>query len=343
MKYIKKNINTHKKSLIFLISMLVTISLSSCSSENTYISSLKMEISELSEDLEAEKENNKKLQDINNVLKKENEALKEERNDIKEKQQNDTINYNMKDFAKRIFYNENGYLDVDEIGEAFQFKGVEGYQVIPEGPGTLAHLSPINPHYMGEYFGELNKDGVGYLVNASDYTDIKISGDGLASINEHSEVAYCPYYDPKNNGKDSTEGYPGYILCVSNTPSVEDKTKTIYDFDTFEVLISDCTLRDNSLAWHMTDREIYIEPYLKENGYEGEYNCTIIKKDGINYLVDYSSFKPLAEDVKDIECKIDDAGVRIVTITHSDGSETIYLNEALQPIQTDILTKKLKK
>lgn len=349
-----------KNALLVLTSIVTVTSLSACS-EKYYeeeMENLKETIENLEDDLalkETEIENlhieKEGLEETIKDLKKETANLETEllksipENNEEIEDDLSLTNGISKDSAYRIFYDEDGFLDIDYIGDAFQFSGAEDYQMTGKDGITISHQSPINLHKMGEYFVELRKNGVGYLVKATDYTDVLISGLGLERINELSTLVYCSYYDPQNGGKDSTEGYPGYIIGIRNKNSIDDKEVTIYDFDTFEVLVRDCILDESSLAWQWGDRRnlIHIAPFQTENGLQGEYYCTIIKKEGVNYLVDYSTFKVLAEDVEDFDCEFDEVGVRIITIEHSNGKKTVYLNDTLQPIETDVLTRKLEK
>jgi len=281
----------------------------------------------------------------NDGLKKKNKELKEQVTALNEDPAlTDTI---PTDAAYRIFYDEEGTLDVDGITEAFQFSGVEDWKYVSATWSTIEHLDSVNMNKMGDYFVVLTQNETHYLASANDYTQVYASGFGdprtpantyANTLYQYDNLEYSSHYDPQNGGIDSPDGNPGYILELRD----KNGLSTLYDFDTFEVLARDCSLYNQGLSWQLACKEEYIEPFKTESGKEEDpINYTIITKNGVNYMVDLSTFEVLATDVKEVDCQIDDAGVRVITITHSDGKTTVYLNDAIKPLETDVLTRKL--
>ncbi|MDE6284568.1 MAG: hypothetical protein K2M17_02385, partial [Bacilli bacterium] len=282
-----------KKALLVVVASIAAVTLIACGSDTsqsedygTNVTALEMEIDRLNRVIgQKDKEigdlhcTEEKLNRRIDILGKENDSLKEKNASSNETidsltkkneelqakiegevQTSPVTNSIPKDYAKRIFYNEDGYLDVDSVGDAFQFTGVEDYQMEYHNPWENGYIVAVNPHKMGDYFVELAKDGVGYLVSATDYTDVKISGVEFGKVDDLYTLVYCPYYDSKNGGKDSPEGYSGYILNIKNKDNVKDQRQTIYDFDTFEVLARDVILEDTSLFsyhWACDYKHIY--------------------------------------------------------------------------------------
>lgn len=354
-----------RRALNLALSAALILILSGCGGEvdpvdyETLIQEYEQAINNLNNDLTLK---NKEIEDLSLAkedLKKENSGLKEENDSLKGENQAlkdkiDTLNEDPaltdslpKDTAYRIFYDEEGTLDVDGVTEAFQFSGVEDWKYVGATWSMLEHLDSVNMHKMGDYFVVLTQNGTHYLASANDYTKVYASGFGDPStagniyantLYQYDGLEYCPHYDSKNGGIDSPDGNAGYILELRD----RDGLSTLYDFDTFEVLARDCSLYNNRLSWQLACKEGYIEPYKTESGKEeGAINYTVITKNGVNYMVDLNTFEVLAIDVKRVDCKMDEAGVRIITITHSDDKTTIYLNDAIKPLETDVLTRKL--
>lgn len=350
--------NIWRSALNLTLSASLVVLLSGCAGDTapvdyeTLIQEYEQTIDDLNKALALKDEKIEDLSLAKDDLAKENDGLKEKNKALEE--QVDTLNEAPAltdtlpaDAAYRIFYDEEGTLDIDGVTEAFQFSGVEDWKYVGATWSMVEHLEPVNSHKMGDYFVVLTQNGMHYLASANDYAKVYASGFGDPStaantyahtLYQYDNLGYSSHYDPKNGGIDSPDGNPGYILELRD----KNGLSTLYDFDTFEVLARDCSLYNHGLSWQLACKEEYIEPFKTESGKEeGAINYTIITKNGVNYMVDLSTFEVLAIDVKSVDCKIDDAGVRVITITHSDGKTTIYLNDAIKPLETDVLTRKL--
>ncbi len=143
---------------------------------------------------------------------------------------------------------------------------------------------------IGPEFKIIQTDNSKILVNASNETKVY-----LRDFETLGRPFYFNGYDPTYGGKDSVEGYCGWVLPVYN-----GNTYSLYDFDTFEPLLINCDI-DEDYIWYGADLFwdplycFYLEAYDPIYGGHDvqDGGCGLvcrISKDDVYYLVDANDF-----------------------------------------------------
>lgn len=245
-----------------------------------------------------------------------------------------------------LYYNNGKMLTVDGISDDFQF--------VAEGD-TLGEDNYWEDVTFDKYYRVITKDGINYLVDADDYSKIRLCG-----FKELGKPFYFKAYDGKFGGKD-TKGdsdYSGYVLPYRD----ENGNICLVDLDSFKPLLMGVSLYEDRYCTseYMTDqshiilrnylenRENYLRCYDAANGGKdepGEYSGYVVYfvKDDHTYLVDLTDFdKVLVQDFKDAVYSIRDDETDGIEFVTNDDVTIQYVGGSIPVKTTSRLRKEYK-
>ena len=260
-----------------------------------------------------------------------------------------TVNNNVDTKHSISLFYKDGKLSIDYISSAFQFTSEAKDIHVTPGYSTLYTDFPeIYGYYPIEIEGSyktIMKDGINFLVDASDYNKVYLSG-----FDKLGDPFYLKYHDPANGGVGAVGKYPGYVLPYY------DELGRFYlaDLNTFETLLyaidpidftnykhddkSEKNASKNPVRNWFESQATQITAYAAENNgnddpgkYSGE--AFIFYKNGIPYCVDANDFtKVLAIQFEAIGCSTD-----TIEIMYNDGRIDCYDGDAFYPTSSEDL------
>ncbi len=232
-------------------------------------------------------------------------------------------------------------LTFQDNGERFRFNYITDY----DGGGMGLIYDEIGPEFRIIYV-----DGHKLLVKASDETQVC-----LRDFENLGKPFYFKEYDPVYGGKDSKDGYCGWVLPVYN-----GDTYSLYDFDTFETLLVDCDIdfefkAYGDIFYYNPLYSFYLEAYDPiygghdiQNGGCG-FVCQIFKDD-VCYLVDANDFSLILDSnfINQVYSYTDENDITqaVFNYQYMDeygcyiGSFETRMAEEIIPYKSDVLTKK---
>lgn len=243
-----------------------------------------------------------------------------------------------------LYYDGDKLLTVDDVSKDFNF--------VAEG-AELGDDSYWKDVAFDKYYRVITKDGINYLVDANDYSNIRLYG-----FKELGKPFYLKSYDKAFGGIDTTGDvdYSGYVLPYED----EQGNLCLVDLDSFEPLLMGVTLCEDRYATseYLTDQShIILRNYLENrinyfqfydaaNGgidEPGEYSGCVVyfNKGDHTYLVDLNDFsKVLVKDFKGVVYPIDDEESVGLKYVNNDNQNVQCIGPDIQVETTDELIKK---
>lgn len=244
----------------------------------------------------------------------------------------------------QLHYGKDKVLTVDEVSDDFQF--------VAEG-SELGEDNYWKDVTFDKYYRVITKDGVNYLVDAADYSNICLYG-----FEELGKPFYLRSYDEAYGGLD-TKGdanYSGYVLPYKD----EDGNLCLVDLDSFKPLLMGVTLSEDRygtsesladqshilLRNYLENRVNYFSFYDAANGgidEPGEYSGCVVyfNKGDHTYLVDLNDFsKVIVKDFKDVVHSINDGETVGLEYVNNDNQNVQCLGPKIEIESSSVLAKK---
>lgn len=244
----------------------------------------------------------------------------------------------------QLYYEEDKLLTADDVSRDFNFVA-EGNELGEDGYWKDVAFD--------KYYRVITKDGINYLVDADNYSNIRLYG-----FKELGKPFYLMPYDQEFGGID-TKGdasYSGYVLPYED----EQGNLCLVDLDSFEPLLMGVSLSEDrySTPEYLTDQShILLRNYLENrinyfgfydaaNGgidEPGEYSGCVVyfNKGDHTYLVDLNDFsKVIVKDYNGVVYPIDDGETVGLKYVNKDDQNVQCIGPDIQVETTDELVKK---